>query len=346
VSDDAVVLWVGASEVREDAARALSEWARARGVQLSPPPEGGAAIHLDPSIADRVERELDRAREAIGAADADTVERTLARIEAILREHPELPQAAWLRAEVDRTWAARWLRLEPRDDARARAAWEAAQALDGGRVSGIGEPTTPPRPKVKVTIVVDAIAQLGAALYIDGSLVQPATKDDRRATYHVELAPAEHQLLAILDSRTVFASWAAVSSAGGAPLQVNVADAGACARDQLAGVRQVDGKIEAAGVTCPRWIAAVPGERKGAILVARCEREICGPLLDWRTERYGGIASPPQAPDRRAGWPAWATFTILGVGAAVVTSVALVATGVFETRPVEPRFVVGGARQE
>ena len=76
---------------------------------------------VDLTIADRVEKELDRAREAIAALDADVAERALARAETLLREHPELPQAAWLRAEVHRSWAARWTRVEPRDDQRAQA---------------------------------------------------------------------------------------------------------------------------------------------------------------------------------------------------------------------------------
>ncbi|MBN9165850.1 MAG: hypothetical protein J0I07_33175, partial [Myxococcales bacterium] len=99
------------------------------------------------------------------------------------------------------------------------------------------------------------------------------------------------------------------------------------------------------GVACPRWLAAIPGQKRGSVLVARCERDTCGPLLEWRTERlptYG----PPQAHSTVAGWPSWATWTLVGIGAATAASMAIIATGVFETRPVEPRFVVGGARQE
>lgn len=126
--DDVTVVWVapegaapagvrsGPGDGREDASRALVEWGRARGLRIVTASErvGGGALRVDPSIADHVENELDRARDAISALDADAAERALARAEALLREHPELPQAAWLRAEVHRAWAARFTRIEPR----------------------------------------------------------------------------------------------------------------------------------------------------------------------------------------------------------------------------------------
>ncbi|MBX3260340.1 MAG: hypothetical protein KF782_11670 [Labilithrix sp.] len=343
MSDAAPVVWLEDGEAREDAARALGEWARARGIRLESLEASPPAIPFDPTLAERAERELDRARLAIGAADADTAERALARSESLLREHPELPQAAWLRAEVERTWSARWLRVEPRDEARARAAWENATALDGGRAPGIGETAFPPREAVEATLVVTGGDDV--TLWLDGAPLQPTSRDARGATYALEVAPAEHHLLATSEGGTVFASWIAIAGAAPAPLRVSVATRGACSREQLGRAQRRDGRIEAPGIACPRWIAAAPGERRGSVLVARCERDVCGSLLEWRVERlptYG----PPQPHDRRAGWPAWATWAIVGIGAATATSVALIATGVFEARPVEPRFVVGGARQE
>ena len=62
-------------------------------------------------------------------------------------------------------------------------------------------------------------------------------------------------------------------------------------------------------------------------------------------ERYGD-GGPPQSLGKRSTWPGWATWTVLGVGAATATAITLVATGVFESRPVEQRVVAGGARVE
>ncbi|MDF2693116.1 MAG: hypothetical protein K0S65_1499 [Labilithrix sp.] len=345
MSDAPPVVWLEDGAAREDAVRALDEWARARGVRLGTFEERAAQPPVDPSVADRIEKELDRARLAVGAADADGAERALARAEGVLREHPELPQAAWLRAEVERAWSARWQRVDPRDEARARTAWENAEALDGGRVAGIGETTFPRRPKVKASIVVRG-AGPQATLHLDG---MPLARKERReadgaAIYEVDVAPAEHQLLATSDGRVIFASWVAITAAETAT-RLSVADGGACERDRFTEVRQSDGGVSASGVDCPRWIAAVPSQRRGGVLVARCERDACGPLLEWRVEHLP-THGPPQAHGRLAGWPAWATWTLIGIGAATAASVALVATGVFESRPVEPRFIVGGARQE
>ncbi|MBX3223555.1 MAG: hypothetical protein KF795_23785 [Labilithrix sp.] len=346
MSDAAPVVWLEDGEARDDAVRALGEWAHTRGVRLEGLEERAPAKQpLDPTLADRAEKELDRARLAIGATDADAAERALARAESLLREHPELPQAAWLRAEVERTWSARWLRVEPRDEARARTAWENAAALDGGRTPGIGESSFPPRTTVKTTIVVAGAGSAPVSLWLDGAPLQPAESDARRAIYPIDVAPAEHHLLATSDGEVVFASWVAIAGAEPTATHITVATGGACSRGALGAVKRRDGRIDAPGVACSRWLAAVPGERRGSVLVARCEKDTCGPLLEWRTERLPAYAPAPSH-GAHAPWPSWATWAIVGVGAATATSIALVATGVFEARAVEPRFVVGGARQE
>ncbi len=349
MSDDVPVVWLSpdaASEV--DAARALAEWGRARGLRLvsvddvAPP----ATLRVDMSVGDRVEKELERAREAIAALDADAAERALARAEALLRDHPELPQAAWLRAEVERSWAARFSRVEPRDETRAAEAWRAAGALDGGRVAGIGESDLGLRSRVNATFAAFGVQGRPVVVRIDGVEPHPTTSSADRDTYEVQIAPGEHQLVVTLGGRTLFASWVTVPATGTAvPIEVHLATGGACTRDAFASVAREDGHVRADGVTCPRWVAAVPVDRAGAVLVARCERGTCGPLLEWRLERYGA-GGPPQAPGRRTSWPGWATWTLVGFGAATATAVTLVATGVFEARPVEQRFVAGGARVE
>jgi hypothetical protein len=344
---DSVVVWLdgGTSSPSDDAARALSEWARARGVTLVTLDDGGAlpAITIDPSIADRVEKELDRANDAIAALDADAADRALARAEAILREHPELPNAAWLRAEVERSWARRFLRIEPRDDTRAQAAWQNAYALDNGRVAGVGEADLGPRKRSAASILVRGVRNVRLTVRLDGvDLANGETSGDA-TKYAIEVPPAEHQLVALTDGNVVFASWVAI--APNTPVEIAVSESGSCGRATFASVKRGEGgDVHAAGVTCPSWVAAVAGERPGTVLVARCERDRCGPLLEWRVERYGG--GPPQSVGSGAPWPSWATWTLLGIGAATATSVALVATGVFESRPTEPRFVAGGARVE
>lgn len=354
-ADDVTVVWVApeGAAPREDAARAIGAWARARGLRVH-----GAtgtteqpSVPLDLTIADRVEKELDRAREGIAAADADAADRALARAESMLREHPELPQAAWLRAEVSRSWASRWTRIEPRDEQRAQAAWQDADALDGGRAAGIGEVAYPARARVALAVTVAGRGSRTIVTRLDGAPLAGSASADGVVTYALEVSPAEHQLVVTLDGEPVFASWVTVAPASpGAPVPtvpIRVGDDGACSASSFAGVaRDGAGGVRATGVTCDRWVAAVATERPGAVLVARCAGGACGPFVEWRSE--GGFEGPgarPVAPHREP-WPAWATWTALGVGVVAATTITLIATGVLESRPTEQRFMAGGVRVE
>lgn len=351
MSDDASVVWLSpdgaaAEGAGTEAGRALAEWGHARGVRLVAVDDASSAsgLEVDVSIGERVEKEIQRAREAISGLDADAAERALARADAVLRDHPEVPQAAWLRAEVERSWAARFARVDPRDDARAAEHWKNAYALDGGRVAGVGESDLGPRKRVATSFVVGGTRGRPVVVRLDGVDLGAGTTSDGRVTYTTEAAPAEHQLVAYADGEAVFASWVTIAP-GSPPVEIELATGGVCARSAFTKVTREDMQVRAAGVTCPRWVAAVPMDRAGSVLVARCERDSCGPLLEWRVERWGD-SGPPQSFGRRTVWPGWATWTILGVGAATATAISLVATGVFESRPVETRFVSGGARVE
>lgn len=379
--DDVTVVWVapppaastgtssgsGARDGREDAERALEQWARARGLRIvtagAAGGDAGHALRVDLAIGERVEKELVRAREAIAALEADAAERALARAEALLHEHPELPQAAWLRAEVHRSWAARWTRIEPRDDQRAQLAWQDAEALDGGRVAGVGEVAFTPRPRTAALLTVQGAPGRRVVARFDGSELAGATSADGVIAYPLEVPAAEHQLVVTLDGDAVFASW--VSIAAGSPgtprptIPVRIGDDGPCTASALSGVSlagtsraartsREPGEVRAPGVTCDRWVAAAPSERRGAVLVARCAGSTCGSFVEWRSDG-GLLASAPgdsRAPDSREGLPAWATWTAIGVGAVAAATIAVIATGVLETRPTEERFVAGGVRIE
>lgn len=369
---DVTVVWVapgtaaGAEAPSQDAQSALAEWARARGITVRAPAgaAGSASVTLDLAVATRVEQELDRSREAIAAADTDAAERALARAESLLREHPELPQAAWLRAEVNRSWASRWTRLEPRDEQRAQIAWQDADALDGGRATGIGEVSFPARARTPVAITVSGAGGLRTIARLDGTELTGGTPADGATTYTLDVAPAEHQLVVTVDGDPVFASWltvtpSAAASSHGPPSPakyvVRVGDDGACSSGSLTGVsRDGTGAVSAPGVTCDRWVAATPAARRGAILVARCAGSACGPFVEWRSRAGfdgaepggGGATGTTPGPRHGSSWPGWATWTAVGVGAVAATTLSLIATGVFESRKTEERFVAGGVRIE
>ncbi|MGC4079438.1 MAG: hypothetical protein QM702_20845 [Rubrivivax sp.] len=263
----------------------------------------------------------------------------------ILRDHPELPQAAWLRAEVARAWSSRFTRLEPRDDARAQSAWQDGDALDQGRATGVGETAYTRRAAAHATIVVHGDAGRPVVVRLDGTTLA-GKAGAGGTTYAVDAPAAEHQIVVYLDGEPVFAQWialAASTSQARPVIDVRLPEGGGCGETSFAGVTRDESGVRANGITCGRWVAAVPGALRGSVLVARCERDACGPLLEWRTE---GLGTPDKPQPSHRGWPAWATWTLVGAFAASATVVTLVATGAFEKRSTEPRFVGGGVKVE
>jgi hypothetical protein len=254
----------------------------------------------------------------------------LARAEATLREHPELPQAAWLRAEVARAWSVRWLRAG--DEERAKRAWQRAAALDGGRAAGLGEKDfdAPERVAARVRVEGPGDVRLDGVPVADGK---------------VTCAPGEHALVVVrADGAVAWADW--VSIAAGTELSVSPPTAPACSGADVASARLEGDGVDAGRVRCARWVAAVPGA-KGAVRVATCERGACGPLVEWRVLSSGPwtLGPLPARPgDEHGKGPAWATWTLAGVGVAGTVAAVLAASGAFKSAPTETRFVNGGVQ--
>jgi hypothetical protein len=334
---EATVVWIAPARDAQDR-HALDEWALARGIRLVTPRDGKAPdVPVDPSVADRVEDELDRARDAVAAQEPDAAERALARAEALLYEHPELPHAAWLMAEVHRGWSARWHRLEPRDQARGAAAWLRAAALDGGRVAGIGETEAPPTGgTVTATLELEGAAP-GTTLRLDGAELAPGP---------VTRPAGEHQVT--VSDGTVVRAAAWVALADGARIRIRVPAAPPCSSEDLARARRTDDAIAAGGVRCGAWIAVLPAQGpSGMLRIASCDKGACGPLVEWRALAPPvGPSGPPPTEElpKRGRWPAWATLTIFGAGIVAATTVALAAAGAFDKQRTDARFVNGGIK--
>ncbi len=328
------------------ARRSLIEWAEARGVRLAEPAEGALpAVTADPAIGDAVEEQLERARDAITAHDPNGADTALTRAEALLHAHPELPQAAWLLAEVERARSARWRGLPPvggvggaTDSARA---WSRAAGLDGGRSGGVGEADAgSARDGGAVAMVDGPEAVDGVEVRVDGV----AGTTHRLAN----TAATEHQVTVtrLRDGVLLWAGWVTLDRDG--HVRIALPPAVECSADDLRAARLATLEVSAPGVRCPDWIfveedARAPARRdRGAevtLEIAWCSGDRCGPPLEWRVGPPG-----PVLPDRRAqgAWPAWATWTIVGASAAAVTVATLAATGVFRPTHDEPLFTTGG----
>ena len=332
-----------------DAARALEEWARARGLRLATATEAKPrAIPVDLTIGDAVEADLERAHDAMGALDRDATEAALGRAQAALEGHPELPHAAWLMAEVMRAWAARFQRFEPADPVGVARAWKRADALDGGRASGVLETRAKGAQDelVQSSLVIDG-AGSGLSLWVDGALVPPGP---------IARAAGSHQVVVTQGGATVWASW--VTFAAQPMLHVGAGPAPACARDDFARIKMDDdgaGHVDASDVRCASWVAVTSTNDPRTIRVALCQASRCAPLAYWRLAP-APVASPflgqttPTTRTTEAGaesrfhWPAWATWTLVGVGVAAGTIAGVVASGAFEAAHTETRFVSGGVK--
>jgi hypothetical protein len=244
-------------------------------------------ITVDGAIATRVEEELHTAREMTAQHDADRAERALAHAEALLRAHPELPQGAWLLAEVERGWAARFFQLEPRDADRAARHWRAAAALDGGRAPGVGEPNVASEPAAAFSIEARGPAMV---MRWDGEPIAAGAHEARSGL---------HQLVAKEGHAVVFAQWITVTA--GTVVHVALPTAEPCSIADFAH-RDV--------VQCPTWIEAKRGERVGTFFVRTCVQSACGADLLVAPITY----DPDKLPIVRHGLPPWAAWTLVGAG--------------------------------
>ncbi|HTV18265.1 MAG TPA: hypothetical protein VMG12_06330, partial [Polyangiaceae bacterium] len=89
-----VVLWLGTEPELAERRADVAAWASTRHWRAEP--LRPATVNDDAALVDQIEALLEEAR---AAAPAPGTPPALERAEALLLEHPELPQAAWLLAE-------------------------------------------------------------------------------------------------------------------------------------------------------------------------------------------------------------------------------------------------------
>jgi hypothetical protein len=341
----ATLVWIAPDAPAAAETRALAGWARAHGVELGPPrdPRPPAALPVDLAVADEVEDLLERARDATAAREADAIDHATQAAEDLLRAHPELPQAAWLMAEVERARSTRWRRVEPADPEAAEREWVRAEALDGGRMPGLGETGAASHP-------ADAEVALGLPgddeARLDGAPVPESGVAVTRAGLHA--------LVVSVDGAPVWAGWIELAS-GRSTLEIDAPAISPCSSADTAhatftaGAAGAAGALRAERVRCPRWVAAARSPEPGALLIATCQGPRCGAMMVWRDVQPW--AAPPAVAHgadvgRVRHWPGWATWVLAGAGVAVATGVAIAASGALQAAPTETRFVSGGLKNQ
>jgi hypothetical protein len=334
VSDAATtIVWLAPEPPAPDRRRALEAWARARGLALAPPSdERPSAIAVDPGVAQRGEDALDGAHDALAAHDGAAVDRELAVAESLLRAHAELPQAAWLMAEVERARASRFRSVDPVDVEAADLSWTRALALDGGRLPSLNEAASGQRPR-PATVAVELPP--GETFRIDGNGAPGAAPT----------LEGLHALVVISNGEPVWRGWVELP-AGDSTLRPAAPEPAPCSFSDTRRAVLAPAGVAAGGVRCPRWVVATAGTRPDAIRVAACEAGRCEAMADWETP--GPWSRTPPAAVRRAAahsaWPAWATWALVGAGVAVAAGVgaATAASGAFSPASSESRFVSRG----
>jgi hypothetical protein len=341
----ATIAWIAPAPPDEAQAAALSSWARERGVALvEPSRQAPETLTIDDHAADEIEALLVAAREAIVAHERTAADRALDAAEARLRAHAELPQAAWLMAEVERARSMRWRRTQPVDSEAAERSSARADALDGGRVAGVGEQVAiAATPAARVLVDVPP----GDEIWIDGASA---------TTRPTPVRAGLHAVRVTWRGRTVWATWIDVPG-GDSTVTTDAPGTIPCSTADLASARLViDGAsaatagtatraVEGQAVRCPQWVAAAPGNAADTVSVALCTVGRCGPLLDWHRPVVALFAvGTVQPADHATRWPAWATWTLVGAGAAIAAGAAIVASGALKGPPSETVFVNGGLK--
>ncbi len=343
----ATLVWMDPEPPDAEQARALSSWGRAHGVKLAAPAKAAAkALEVDVRPGDAVEALLDGARDAIAARDRDGVDRTLSSAESTLRAHPELPQAAWLMAEVMRARATQWRHVPPADPEAAETAWLRAEAIDGGRVPGVGEVASARHPQpATVAVAFSPLSPDDAELWLDGA---------RAPSDVVATRAGVHTLVAKWGGAPIWAGWIE-APAGSSSVWVDAPGALGCSVDDVARAHRPSeaagastDAIDARHVRCETWVAAFGGAAQGVVRVATCDKDRCGPAFAWRASSTSmpWTWSPEAEPaSDRTGVP-WAAWGLAGVGVAIATAVAIVAAEALQPAPTEVRFVSGGIKKQ
>ncbi|MEY4548059.1 MAG: hypothetical protein RL685_4254 [Pseudomonadota bacterium] len=315
-----VVLWLTAPPARPEPQPEVARWAAERGFRavtlpMTPEPPYAEAIALE------IEGLLEDARGgAPGAAG-------FARLDQLLAEHPELPQAGW--------WLAERYALERqhvRDiDSEQAAAVQLEQrraALEGPRaaVAGGGEAAEP-----GAALPAQPLELIGLRprdqLLLDGQFVATGTTMTT-GRHHAQLFRAR---------RSVWAGWIELESA---QLQLPERTAPCSDLDLLGTEYATDSPRPAPGVRCPAW--AVAHAHPGGLELALCRADRCEPWQPQSTPSSARLTAATSLADPAEHMPAWLTWGAVGLGAAASTALVLWQAGVFDRPAPATEFVFTG----
>src|SRR4051812_25286956 len=210
MSQTAVLVWLSASSLLPTFRADLDAFARARLFRLEAPRENAAAFRASayaPDAVAQLESSLEEARNAAAALEQSRALAALERAEHLLRDHPELPQSAWLMAEVLELSADVESTAPDAADAE-RALRRRAATLEGPRATPFSDRASPegaPETEAPISVEIRGL-EPNDTLEWDG--VQVAGS--------FPTAPGEHHARVARNGRLLWAGWARVAASSGA----------------------------------------------------------------------------------------------------------------------------------
>jgi hypothetical protein len=315
-----VVLWLAAPEAQPRHRAAIAAWATSQGFEAADPAPTGAPAYPE-QAAEEAERLLEEARET-GPSARESFER----LDAVLAAHPELPQAGWLLAERY-ALEAQTLPREPGATARPELA-RRRQAIEGRRASIFGATAQGGAPEASLAPLALTPPRPGDEVWLDGVPIQNGER----------VASGKHLAQVFRGDTRILAQWVDLES----PPRLSFADTTpACAQADLSGTRAGAVAPRAApGVSCASWAVATL-DASGALLVSLCRGSSCEAWQS-RAESGGTRADPDRASTGERSWPAWVTWSAVGVGVAAGAALVLWRTGALDHETRATQFVFTG----
>jgi len=337
MSQTAVLVWLSAASALPTFRADLDAFAHSRLLRLEAPRENAAPYDLAvaasayaPDAVAQIESSLEEARNAAASLEQSRALGALERAERVLREHPELPQSAWLMAEILEQ-SAEVENTAPDGAEAANALRKRAAVLEGPRAAPFSD-RAPERE-----------AEVAASQSVSVEGLEPGDElswDGVPAQATLLTAAGEHHARVARGGRLLWAGWTQLAVAQPSvrlPVPVTVA----CSTDDIGRGHFAGGRaVPAPHARCPSYVLA--RARPGGIEAALCERERCGNVVIWERPQ------PSVATEASAKKTIWPYAIAVSAGALAITGIALWRAGVFD-RP-EPTsheiWVFNGQKQQ
>jgi hypothetical protein len=341
MSQTAVLVWLSATASLPTFRADLDDFAHSRLLRLEAPRENAAPARVGrlgrvatsayaPDAVAQIESSLEEARSAAASLEQSRALSALERAEHVLREHPELPQSAWLMAEILEQ-SAEIESTAPDGADGAAALRQRATVLEGPRAAPFSDraPERDARIVDARQLTIDGL-EPGDALSWDGVLAPEGALMTEAGEHHARVARG---------GRLLWAGWLKLEATQ-TRLRLPVPETVPCSLDDIGGSYFAGGRaVPAPHARCANYVLA--RARAGGIEVALCEREQCGTVVIWQHSR---ASVAPAATAKKTIWPYAVAAT---ASAFAITSIALWRAGVFDrSEPVtRETWVFNGQKQ-